>query len=218
MKRIGKMQCLGILVGLGALFVGIEVAYSQTLPPAAITLTPNTGFAALTISGTGFPLGTSVSIFWDANQVPTVPSAVVPTQAGTFTAIITVPDQTPAGDHAVIARSSVPATGGAQVQAGASFRVIDMKGPAGPTGSPGPAGPAGPSGASGSASQGPAGPTGPVGPTGPTGPPGQTGPQGDTGPAGSSGAAPTISVLALILALAAIAIAILSRLKKWIIG
>jgi len=218
MKRIGKLCFLGILLGLVALFVMMNAAYSQALPPAAITLTPNTGFAALTISGTGFPFGTTVSIFWDANQVPTVPAAVVPTQTGTFTAIIAVPDQTPAGDHAVIARSSTAPTGGAQVQAGTSFRVVDMRGPAGPTG---PAGPAGPSGASGSASQGTPGPTGPAGATGPTGPPGPTGaagPQGETGPAGSSGAAPAISVLALILAVIAIAIAVLGRLKKWIIG
>ena len=218
MKRIRTLSLLGIFLGLAMAIAGVTAAYSQTTVPAAITLSPSTGFSALTISGTGFPYGTTVSIYWDTNQVPTVPSPIVPNQSGAFTAIITVPDQTPAGDHVVIARSSAPATGAAQVQAGASFRVVDMKGPAGPTGPAGPAGPAGPSGASGSASQGPAGPTGPPGPTGPKGEPGLTGPQGEPGPAGSSGAAPTISILALILALAAIAIAILSRIKKWIIG
>ena len=210
MKRIKTLSLFGVFIGLVTAIVGVTAAYSQTTTPAAITLTPTSGFAAINVTGTRF-LGT-ITILWDNVPIPTVPSPLF--AEGTFSAIITVPTQTTPGTHVVTATDNqkLPAT------ANAPFEVLDAKGSAGPTGLAGPVGPAGPSGASVSSSQGPTGPIGAAGPTGPTGAAGPIGSQGDPGPAGSPGAAPIISIAALILALAAIAIAILSRLKKWIVG
>lgn len=209
MKRIRTLALLGVFLGLVMAVAGVTAAYSQTTA-AAITLTPTSGFATINVTGTRF-LGT-ITILWDNVPIPTVPSPLV--AEGTFSAIITVPTQTTPGTHTVTATDNqkLPAS------ANAPFEVLDARGPAGPTGVAGPSGPAGPSGASGSSSQGPTGPTGAAGPSGPRGPAGPTGSQGDAGAAGVPGKAPIISILALILALASIAIAILSRLKKWVVG
>lgn len=203
-----------ILAALAVTGLSASVALSQA--QASITLSPNTGFAAVTVSGVGFPAGYPIVILWDNNQVPTVPSSVLVSGPGTFTAIITVPDQAPAGDHAIVARSMIAT--GAQVVAGANFRVVDMTGPPGPAGPTGPAGPAGPAGSGSIGPTGPQGEKGDPGPTGAPGPRGESGPQGEPGPAGEAGSASKISIIALVLAFAALIVVVLGRVFKWIAG
>lgn len=143
----------------------------------AITLTPNTGFAATTISATGFAPNSIVTIDWDGTVIPTVPNAIVTDAYGDFTAIISVLTPSSVGDHTVNATDE---TGNS---AEATFTIIDMTGPEGPAGATGPAGPTGPTGATG-----PAGATGATGATGPAGPQGEQGETGATGATGSTGA------------------------------
>jgi hypothetical protein len=153
------------------------------VPEPAITLTPDSGFSVTTIVGTGFPSPsevTPVTIYWDGEQLPTVPNDLTVSYNSGFSAIISVPTQTAPGDHEVIA--SVDMGDNIFVSANATFTVIDMTGPTGPAGAGGP-GPAGPAGATGP--QGPAGPQGEAGPQGPAGP---EGPPGPAGPAGADGA------------------------------
>jgi hypothetical protein len=95
-----------------------------------------------------------------------VPSLIVASTSGTFSAIITVPTQTTPGDHTVTATSVLP--GGAT--ASITFRVIDMIGAKGASGPPG--------------AIGPQGQTGPAGAPGPAGTAGTPGPAGERGPAG----------------------------------
>lgn len=203
------MKRLGILVVavlfLTVLLVGVtaDQAYSQVAP--RITLTPNTGFAATTVSGTGF-LGGEIYIYWAEQRIPTVPLRIFAsdTQFGEFTAIITVPTQTKAGEYVVRAQDQRGTT------ASITFKVIDMTGP---QGAQGPAGSSGPQG-----SAGPAGTTGASGPPGEPGPQGPQGPPGEQGPAGGAGAGAGMSIIAIILAVIALALSVFSRVMKWITG
>ena len=157
MKRVCILAALGTLIVATAL-AGGPAAYSQV--PASITLTPNSGYSAVTVFGTGFSSGFQVNLFWDGTQIPAVPSPILPSQTGQFAAIFVVPTQTSPGVHTVLAMDV--ATAG-QRQASATFTVITavgQPGPSGlpgPTGAPGPAGPAGQSGSSGCGYTGPQG-------------------------------------------------------------
>jgi hypothetical protein len=205
------MKIFRILTGVilaVVLIGGFAVSTSVQAAAPAISLSPNSGYSTVTISGSGF-LG-QVDIFWDDIPIPTVPETVWVGDSGTFTAIITVPTQTEVGEHLVraIDMTAKPALSAATV-----FAVVDMTGPAGATGlkgATGAAGPAGPVGADGEV-----GPAGPTGPKGPTGPAGET---GEAGEAGLSGSAPVMGIIAIILALLAIGISFFSRVKRWVFG
>jgi len=188
------MRTSSLSIALALLFLLVLVggttgeAYAQV--QAGITLTPSSGFSALTVAGQG-AVG-PVSIYWGEQQIPTVPSTVSAVDnAGTFTAIITVPTQTKPGEYIVRAQWR----GGS---ATARFTVVDMVGPAGPAGPEGPEGPAGPAGAKGE--------------------PGEQGPAGEKGPAGDPGPTARLSVLALILAVIAVVVTVLRALKKVVVG
>jgi len=222
MKKAISFIALPLMISLVMLFVTAEVVGA-----AGITLTPSSGFSALTVQGTGF-FGT-VTIYWDETAIPTVPMAVIPDPSGNFTAIISVPTQTAPGTHTVKATSSqtVPSTlptgqptsSTITYTASAPFRVVDMTGPQGLQGPAGPAGETGARGITGAA--GAQGPQGEPGPQGPQGEPGPQGPQGESGTAGVSGVATaglSMSILALILAIVALAFMVLGKLKKWIVG
>ena len=182
------------------------------LAAPAISLSPATGFAAVTVSGTGFPLGT-ITIYWDGTIIPTVPLSVnvFDSLSGTFSAIITVPTQTTPGAHTVTA--SVRSAGSTTtVSASATFMVIDMRGPQGspgPSGIPGPQGPPGGPGPAGSP-----GPTGSPGPQGLQGPPGSPGIQGLPGEESGVG----ISIVAILLSLVTLGLSFVGKIKKWILG
>ena len=129
-----------------------NVEYSSAVQVAAelgLTLSPDTGFASVTVTGMNFDPNSVITIAWDGTTVPTVPSPLRTDGAGSFTALISVPTQTAAGAHTIAATDE----GGNTLQA--TFTVIDMTGPAGATGAIGPAGPTGP--------QGPQGEVGPSG-------------------------------------------------------
>jgi hypothetical protein len=129
-----------------------NVQYSSAVQVAAelgLTLSPVTGFASVTVTGTNFDPNSVITITWDGTAVPTVPQPLRTNGAGSFTALISVPTQTAAGAHTVAATDE----GGNTEQA--TFTVIDMTGSAGATGA-----------------------TGPIGPTGPQGPQGEVGPSG----------------------------------------
>ncbi len=201
MKRLRFRVVTALLLSLVLLGATAQAAHSQVEP--SITLSPESGFSAVTVVGRGFQ-GGEISIYWDTEQVPTVPSPLYgyETQFGGFTAIITVPTQTEPGEHEIVAKDQEGAS------AGAMFTVIDMTGPEGPPGEPGPAGESGSSGGSGSQ-----GLPGEPGLPGQMGLPGETGPPGEPGPAAGG-----MSIVAIILAVIAIGFAILGRIKKWVIG
>jgi hypothetical protein len=143
MRRFGLLAISVLLLALVIMGATSEDVYSQE-GRGRIVLSPESGFSAVTVSGTGF-YGGEVYIFWDDERIPTVPSPLYPqdTAQGSFTAIISVPTQAEPGEYIVTARN---------------------QGPTGPVGNPGPQGVAG--------EPGPTGEPGPPGETGPAGEPG----------------------------------------------
>jgi hypothetical protein len=198
MRRFGLLAISVLLLALVIMGATSEDVYSQE-GRGRIVLSPESGFSAVTVSGTGF-YGGEVYIFWDDERIPTVPSPLYPqdTAQGSFSAIISVPTQAEPGEYIVTARDQEGIT------ARAVFTVIDMTGPEGP---PGPEGPTGPVG-----NPGPQGVAGEPGPTGEPGPPGETGPAGEPGPGAG------ISIVAIIIALIALGFQLFGRIKKWILG
>ncbi len=214
MTRTKLLPALAVFISVIAVAVRGAVAVSQAANPT-ITLTPSSGTAALTVSGSGFLTRASpnVIISWDGIPIPTVPSPLLAPN-GSFTTIITVPSQDAPGAHTVTASTD-------QGQVSATFTVDNRTGASGlrgTTGLPGPIGPQGPSGAAVSGSEGPKGITGDQGPIGPVGDPGEKGPQGDPGPAGDAAAAPKIAILAMVIGLIAVGLTLFRLLKKLIVG
>jgi len=127
-----------------------------TIYAITLSLSPNTGFATTTITGSGFAPDSTITITWDGTPIPTIPRPLTTDSSGNFTALISVFTPEAPGSH------TVTATDEEGNKASAAFTVLDMKGPAGPPGPKGDTGPAGPKGA-----EGPAGPPGPSGPAAP---------------------------------------------------
>jgi len=156
-----------------------DIAYFTVL---VLTLTPDIGFAATVVTGAGFPEGSLITISWDGNPIPTLPSPLYADYGGSFTAIITVPAGAAAGTHEVMAtgEEDSPAP-----TIAVPFTVSNIAGPPGIQGPPGLPGEEGTEGEQGP--QGEPGPIGPIGPSGPQGIPGEQGPTGDEGPPGPVG-------------------------------
>jgi len=166
------------------------------------TLVPDTGFAATTIVGGRFAANSRITISWDGQPIPTVPSPITTDSSGNFTAIISVPTPTDPGLHTIMSTDEMGTS------AEATFTVVDMTGPQGPQGPQGEQGEEGPQGEQGE--EGPQGPQGEQGEEGPQGPQGEQGEQGEQG-----SAAPTEVVWAsIIIAIIAIAIAAYPLLTK----
>ena len=202
MKRWNLLVILTLLLTLVLAGATTDEVYSQD---TSITLTPESGCCSIIISGEGF-FGGEISIYWEDDQVPTVPSPLYPrdTKDGSFTAIITVPTQTEPGEYVITAIDQE------HFNADAIFTVVEVTGPAGLPGDPGPAGP-----------PGPPGPRGPEGPTGDPGPAGATGSQGlpgEQGTPGEPGPGAGMSIVAIVLALAALGLTLFGKIKKWIVG
>jgi len=199
MKRWNLLVILTLLLTLALAGATTDEVYSQN---TSITLTPESGYCAVIISGEGF-FGGEIFIYWEDDQVPTVPSPLYSrdTQDGSFTAIITVPTQSEPGEYVITAIDQE------NFNADAVFTVVAATGSAGPPGDPGPAGPAG--------SRGPEGPTGDPGPAGATGPQGLAGEQGNPGEPGPGSG---MSIIAIVLALAALGLTLFGKIKKWIVG
>ncbi|MFC2000583.1 collagen-like protein [Chloroflexota bacterium] len=117
-----------------------DVVYSLlSWPIPAISLSPDQGVGAFTIEGQGFRWNSEITITWDETPIPGGTSSE---WAGEFSAVVSVPEQTEAGNHTVTVSDGTNS-------ASAIFTVPDMTGPAGDTGPPGPAGDTGPSGPAG---------------------------------------------------------------------
>jgi len=200
MKKLSLLVTLTLLLTLVLVGVTADKAYSQAR--ASITLTPESGCCAIIISREGF-FGGEIFIYWEDDQVPTVPSRLYTrdTQDGSFAAIIVVPADTTPGEYVITAVDQEGFNGDAV------FTVVEVTGPLGPPGEPGPAGPTGPQGP-----EGPSGEPGPIGATGPQGLPGEQGPPGELGPGAG------MSIIAIILALVALGITLFGKIKKWIVG
>jgi hypothetical protein len=197
---------------------------------ASIALTPNSGIAATTIMGMGFPASTTyparVTITWDNNPtpIPTVPEVILTSTSGTFTAIIAVPTQTNPGQHTVTA--TVIPTGdivAAPVSASSQFTVNEVTGLPGTPGATGPAG----NGIKTVRSEGDGilvfeftdgtiFRTGSL--KGPPGPTGEQGPQGEQGEPGTQGPAGGLSIAAILVSVGALGYVVFSVLKKAIVG
>ena len=203
MKRLSILAILALAMALSLTATAGGNISAQESEGPTIELTPEEGFAALTIEGTGW---LSIdAIYFDGVEVPTIPSPIYVVYVddvgtGTFTAIITVPEQTDPGTYIVTAKGMDEVEDTAEVSA--SFKVKDMRGPQGERGPEGPPGTT-------------PGPQGPAGLAGPQGPPGE---QGDEGTAGSTGAATGIGIAALLLALIALGLIIAGKVKKWVFG
>lgn len=199
MKRWNLLVILTLLLTLALAGTTTDEVYSQN---TSITLTPESGYCAVIISGEGF-FGGEIFIYWEDDQVPTVPSPLYSrdTQDGSFTAIITVPTQSEPGEYVITAIDQE------NFNADAVFTVVAATGPAGLPGDPGPAGPPGP--------RGPEGPTGDPGSAGATGPQGLLGEQGTPGEPGPGAG---MSIVAIVLALAALGLTLFGKIKKWIVG
>lgn len=120
-----------------------------------IVLTPYTGFASTTVSGSGFSNESIVTITWDGTAIPAIPNPVETDAGGGFVALISIPTQTTPGAHIVNASDEVGNW------ATATFTVVNMTGPQGSKGDTGEQGPQGLKGENGTqglqGSQGPPG-------------------------------------------------------------
>lgn len=193
MKRLSLLVILTLLLTL-VMGVTVHEVSAQTEPQ--ITLSPTEGISTITVTGSGF-VG-YITVYWDNEEIPTVPYEVIAEgSAGLFSVIITVPTQTEPSEHTVSAKDNFEGT------ASATFTVIDLTGKRGSTGKKGPRGDLG--------SQGPIGEQGPPGVQGPPGPMGEQGPTGVPGEAGQNVflAPLVISIAAVILGL------ILLGLRLW---
>ncbi len=155
----------------------------------SLTLTPNTGVAATTLTGTGFQSNSSIAITWAGTPVTSVGDNSTDAN-GDFTAIISIPTQTTAGAYVV------EATDGAGNFATADFTVVDVTGTAGSAGASGSRGRSGEPGAEGAAGEpgaegaaGEPGAEGVAGEPGAEGVAGEPGAEGVTGEPGAEGAA-----------------------------
>jgi hypothetical protein len=117
------MITLTLLLVVSLVVIIANGASAQAQAPN-ITLNPTSGFASVTISGTGFSAWNGITIYWDGAIIP----AIVDAGDTTFTAIISVPTQTSPGFHKITAVDEY------KTEASAQFRVVDMTGTAGPAG------------------------------------------------------------------------------------
>ncbi len=187
MKRTVFILVQTLLIFLLMMFWGTNAV----LAAPSVTLSPSSGIAAVTVTGSGFPIGT-VAVLWDGRTVPTVPATVyVNDSIGAFSAIITVPTQTAPGSHTVTVRvqsSDGLPYGVRNTDASATFQVVDMKGLPGAPGQPGSAGPQGPAGS-----------------------PGSPGVQGESGGV-------EISIAAILISLGMAVSSFIGKVTKWIKG
>ncbi len=180
MKRNITSICLALILAITILCAPAGVAYAAG---ESITLSPSSGFAIITISGSnfwdaagwGWEVYPQILFTWDwSGGIPNYPDDFIPalpeyvqvnTDFGAFTAFISVPTPNSVGSHTIQTWGWDGDGDPVQItNATATFTVVDMRGltgPSGPQGVTGPAGPAGPAG-----STGPAGATGSSGRTG----------------------------------------------------
>ena len=121
MKKTLTILAVLLLVS-SALFVTVSACEEQG---PSITLSPPQGFAMTMIAGTGFDDSKTISISYDGAVQTTVPEAVKTDSKGSFTAIISIPDELAVGVHTITATQSHGDS------ASSTFTVVDMIGPQG---------------------------------------------------------------------------------------
>lgn len=146
-----------------------ETESNILIPNVTITLSPNIGFGAIIITGSGFIPGSSITISWDDKKLPSAPDNVSANVFGEFAVLTNIPE-VKAGTYTILAADSSRSR-----YASAAFTVPEIEPIKLPESLVGPSGPAGP--------------PGPTGPTGTTGPPGRVGEAGSTGTMGTAGLA-----------------------------
>lgn len=67
----------------------------------SLSLSPESGFASVTLVGSGFANQANITITWDGKPIPTIPSSVMTDTYGGFTSLISVPTQNAPGPHIV---------------------------------------------------------------------------------------------------------------------
>ena len=193
MKKLSFLTGTVLILVIVLLAVPADTVKAQT---PTVTLTPDTGFAAVTVAGSGYPPDYTVSITWDGQDIPYYSDTALVSASGNFTVIIVVPTQATPGSHTIRATATdLYYYEGDPEWAEASFEVADMTGPAGLSGPIGPRGEQGQQGEEGPPGEeglpGEEGPPslvqGPPGISGLEGPPGEEGPQGEPGPQGEQG-------------------------------
>jgi len=91
-----------------------------TVVATSITLSSTQGIigSTVTVSGAGFVASSSITIKLDTSTLPTTPSNVSTNSSGAFSATITIPSSTTAGDHTITATDSTGKI------ANATFKVL----------------------------------------------------------------------------------------------
>ncbi len=120
------------------IFVALMLALSTSAVVSAcnpsITLSPPQGFAMTTITGTDFGISETITITYDGVSQPTIPLTVKTDETGSFSAIISIPDELAVGAHTISATDMIG------YSASTTFTVVDMTGPQGAQGPQGIAG------------------------------------------------------------------------------
>jgi hypothetical protein len=224
------------LIALATLLLGVSIIGFGAIPVQAaigITVSPGSGNSTIIVIGNEFPTGGyTVTLYWDAEAVPlpTFPAVISTIDAGDFAyfeAIINMPEGAAPGLHNVTARII-----DTNYTASTTFTVLNTIGTRGSSGASGAMGATGPQGITGP--QGAAGANGDTGAKGDTGLKGDTGTKGDTGlkgdtgiqglqgvqgPPGPVGTTGTVlGIVAVVLTLLTIALLLLGKIKKWILG
>ncbi|MGO8807718.1 MAG: hypothetical protein ACLQO7_14205 [Candidatus Bathyarchaeia archaeon] len=147
-----KVIALIVALVLALMIVSVVSACTAPLAPS-ITLSPTQGFATTTITGTGFAADKTITITYDGAVQPTVPLTVETDCSGSFSTIISIPNELAVGPHTI----TVTEINGDS--ASATYTVVDMigaqgvQGPKGATGAQGIQGPQGIAGLQGIAGQ-----------------------------------------------------------------
>jgi hypothetical protein len=115
--------------------IGILLCLSLSSFPVlcvpSISLSPETGISTVTVEAIGFTPSTAVIIYWDDQEIPSIPNNLFTDEDGDFTCIISVYTQTEPGLHEV---KAIDDEGNI---ATAIFTVINVKGEKGDQGSTG---------------------------------------------------------------------------------
>ncbi|MFC1893922.1 hypothetical protein ACFLYR_07900 [Chloroflexota bacterium] len=201
MQRL-KYIPLALLTAILLIPFGSVMVHAQ----ASITLYPESGVGAVMIQGSGFMPESQVDISWDGDLVPTVPSPIITgsfdsLEAGTFVALITVPDNADPGTYDITVSGTLPNE--EPTSETVTFTLLSMEGSAGVAGSRGEKG-----------NPGEDGPPGPAGPSGSAGPQGPAGPAGPEGPPGATGAVTAMFMSGLVLALIAIGLGLFNLVRR----
>jgi hypothetical protein len=117
------LTVFAVLLLFSSSLFAVVTACDETNP--FITLSPPEGFAMTMITGIGFDDFRTISIAYDDVVQSTIPTTIKTDNKGSFTAIISIPDELAVGIHTITATDSHGHS------ASSIFTVVDMTGPQG---------------------------------------------------------------------------------------